>query len=66
MVFVFIATAIYEQPVFQIFALILLQLFYMAVLLEMSPIADKSEQSQEVQGEMDCLLVLYFLVLFTG
>ena len=65
-IFVFIIIAIYEQAVFQIFGLILLQLVYMAVLLILSPFADKSEQSQEVQGEMDCLLVLYFLVLFTG
>ena len=41
--FVSIAIAVYEQAVFQIFALILLQLFYMAVLLELSPFADKSE-----------------------
>ena len=65
-IFVFIVIAIYEQPVFQIFGLILLQLVYMAVLLDLRPFADKSEQSQEVQSEIDCLLVLYFLVLFTG
>ena len=41
--FVFIVIAFHEQAVFQIFALILLQLFYMAVLIELSPFADKSE-----------------------
>ena len=38
----------------------------MAVLLDMRPFANTSEQNEEFLSEVDCLLVLYFLVMFTG
>ena len=56
----------YEYPVIQIFGLILLQLVYMAVLVDLKPFAEQSEQTEEVISEKNCLFVLWFLVIFTG
>ena len=65
-IFVVIVIAFYEWPIIQILGLILLQLVYMAVLVDLKPFAEPSEQKEEVMNEINCLLVLSFLVLFTG
>ena len=44
----------------------MIQLVYMAVLIGLRPYAETNEQKLEVKNELDCLLVLYFLILFTG
>ena len=65
-IFVAIVVSLYELPIVQIFGLIFLQLYFMIALIDWKPYKDPSAQKKEVYNEINYLLVLYFLVLFTG